>query len=57
MIIDKRNINNFIYSSGAHDDNAYKMDILASRGQMKALPYIRESLCDNLGVGGGRQDV
>ena len=30
-----------------------KMDVLASRGQMKALPYIRESLCDNLGVGGG----
>ena len=24
MIIDKRNSNNFIYSSGAHDDNAHK---------------------------------
>ena len=31
-----------------------KMDVLESRGQMKALPYIRQSLCDNLGVGGGR---
>ena len=30
-----------------------KMDVLANRGQMKALPYIRQSLCDNLGVGGG----
>ena len=24
MITDKRNSNNFIYSSGAHDDNAHK---------------------------------
>ena len=30
-----------------------KMDVRASRGQMKALPYIRQSLCDNLRMGGG----
>ena len=30
-----------------------KMDVLASRGQIRALPYIRQSLCENLGVGGG----